>query len=201
MLLDKPLRLCHGAGNGVDTACLMTATNMLIGCGNKGDEAVCVCPVLRAFIITTNDCMPDALRQELYGPLPWLLIGTKTDDIGVMVRRAEILSDAAQELAEYAEYAAKSAKYAAESAKYAAEYAAEYAAKSAKYAAEYAKYAAEYAAEYAAKDAKYAAEYAAAERRIWTICRDALVRAAEVGSKTPTEIVMTPDEICAALSK
>jgi len=157
MLLDKPLRLCHGAGNGVDTACLMTATNMLIGCGNKGDEAVCVCPVLRAFIITTNDCMPDALRQELYGPLPWLLIGTKTDDIGVMVRRAEILSDAAQELAEYAEYAAKSAKY--------------------------------------------AAEYAAAERRIWTICRDALVRAAEVGSKTPTEIVMTPDEICAALSK
>jgi len=179
MLLDKPLRLCHGAGNGVDTACLMTATNMLIGCGNKGDEAVCVCPVLRAFIITTNDCMPDALRQELYGPLPWLLIGTKTDDIGVMVRRAEILSDAAQELAEYAEYAAKSAKYAAE----------------------YAKYAAEYAAEYAAKAAKYAAEYAAAERRIWTICRDALVRAAEVGSKTPTEIVMTPDEICAALSK
>ena len=105
MLLDKPLRLCHGAGNGVDTACLMTATNMLIGCGNKGDEAVCVCPVLRAFIITTNDCMPDALRQELYGPLPWLLIGTKTYDIGVMVRRAEILSDAAQELAEYAEYA------------------------------------------------------------------------------------------------
>ena len=163
MLLDKPLRLCHGAGNGVDTACLMTATNMLIGCGNKGDEAVCVCPVLRAFIITTNDCMPDALRQELYGPLPWLLIGTKTDDIGVMVRRAEILSDAAQELAEYAAEAAKSAEY----------------------------------AEYAAKSAKYAA----AERRIWTICRDALVRAAEVGSKTPTEIVMTPDEICAALSK
>lgn len=199
MLLDKPLRLCNGAGNGVDTACLMTATNMLIGRGDKGDEAVCVCPVLRAFIITTNDCMPDDLRQELYGPLPWLLIGTKTSDVSVMVRRAEILSEAAQELAKYA---AKSAEYAEYAAMY-AKYAARYAAKSAEYAksaAMYAKYAAMYAAMYAAESAK-SAEYAAEQRRIWMLCRDALVRAAEVGSKTPVEIVMTPDEICAALSK
>ena len=190
MLLDKPLRLCNGAGNGVDTACLMTATNMLIGRGDKGDEAVCVCPVLRAFIITTNDCMPDDLRQELYGPLPWLLIGTKTSDVSVMVRRAEILSEAAQELAKSAaKSAAESAKYAAKSADDAAKSAAMYADDAAMYAAESAKYAAMYA------------DDAAEQRRIWMLCRDALVRAAEVGSKTPVEIVMTPDEICAALSK
>lgn len=69
MLLDRPLKLCRGAGNGVDSACLMTAANMLTGNGARGDEAVCVCPVIRAFIIPTNDCMADDLRQELYGPL------------------------------------------------------------------------------------------------------------------------------------
>lgn len=77
MLLDKPLKLCSGAGNGVDQACLMTATNMLIGQPKLGDRATCVCTLLREFIIPTNDAMPNGMRQKHYGLLPWEIIGTK----------------------------------------------------------------------------------------------------------------------------
>lgn len=195
MLLDKPLRLTHGAGNGIDTACLMTAANMLIGKGAMGDDCECVCPVLRAFIIPTNDAMPLDLLAELYGPLAWEIIGTRTDDIGVMVRRAEILAAAANELARYA---AKSAKSASKYARYVAKYA-----KSAAMYAEYAGFAA-HAADAAAYAATHAAAYAANDtesRRIWTLCRDVIRAAAAIGDRRPIECAITTKQLCDSLSK
>lgn len=96
MLLDTPLRLCYGAGDGKTEACLMTATNMLIGQPEQEDKAVCVCPTLRGFIITTNDGMPGELRQLLYGDLPWEIIGTRTDDKEAMADRLAVFQRLAE---------------------------------------------------------------------------------------------------------
>ena len=83
----RVLNLCHGEGNGVDSACLMTASNMLIGKGHEGDQNSCVCPILQRFIIRTNDLMPVELLGELYGPLAWEIIGTRNDDRSVIEAR------------------------------------------------------------------------------------------------------------------
>jgi hypothetical protein len=91
--LDRVLRLTHGKGNGVDAACLMTASNMLIGRGADGDQNGCVCPIITAFIIPTNDDIPEALLGELYGPLLYEILGTRTDDFEVMKRRAYVFTD------------------------------------------------------------------------------------------------------------
>jgi hypothetical protein len=87
------IRLSHGAGNGVNSACLMTASNMLIGKGNLGDTSTCQCDLIRAFVIRTNDKMPLDLLEELYGPLCWEIIGTKTDDREVIQKRAFAFAD------------------------------------------------------------------------------------------------------------
>ena len=89
----RVIKLCSGKGNGIDTACLMTASNMLIGRGEDGDENSCVCPVLREFIIQTNDVMPDDLRAELYGPLVFEILGTRNDDVEVLRQRALAMAD------------------------------------------------------------------------------------------------------------
>ena len=89
----RVLNLCHGKGNGVDTACLMTASNMLIGKGEDGDFNSCVCPILRTFIIKTNDRMPLRFLGELYGPLVWEIVGTRNDDMEVRKARAFKLAD------------------------------------------------------------------------------------------------------------
>ena len=89
------IKLTHGQGNGINKACLMTASNMLIGKGQDGDKNSCVCPVIRKFIILTNDKMPESLLGEIYGPLIWEILGTKTDDIEVMRQRAYLFADTA----------------------------------------------------------------------------------------------------------
>ena len=89
----RVLNLCHGQGNGVDSACLMTASNMLIGKGEDGDRNSCVCPILREFIIKTNDRMPLEFLGGLYGPLVWEIVGTRNDDMEVMEARAFKLVD------------------------------------------------------------------------------------------------------------
>jgi hypothetical protein len=182
MLLDKPICLCKGAGNGVDQACLMTAANMLCGKGDMGDaaEGSCVCPIIRAFIIPTNDRMPSNLRSELYGPLAWEIVGTASDDRAVWVRRAGIFADAAAELAKIAA-AADAAAYAV----YAA---------AAGYAAAYAAYAA------AANAAAANADADDVQRQIWTICRDAILSACAVGDKRPVERTITAQQLVGALS-
>lgn len=89
----RVINLCHGEGNGVNTACLMMATNMLIGRGQDGDDAKCVCPVLRRFIIATNDGLPEDKLGELYGDLAWEIIGTRTNDLQVMLKRTFAMVD------------------------------------------------------------------------------------------------------------
>jgi len=84
----RRINLTHGRGNGVDSACLMTATSMLIGKPEELDECSCVCPIIRAFVIKTNDSMPKQLLGDLYGPLIWEIPGTHTEDTGVIVQRA-----------------------------------------------------------------------------------------------------------------
>lgn len=75
------INLCHGAGNGVDSACVMTASNMLIGKGYHGDTNSCVCPLIREFVIATNDAIPLELLGELYTPLIWEILGTRNPDV------------------------------------------------------------------------------------------------------------------------
>lgn len=65
----------------------MTASNMLIGRGQDGDNNSCVCPLLRTFIIITNDAMPERILGEVYGPLVWEVLGTRTDDPAVLMKR------------------------------------------------------------------------------------------------------------------
>ena len=86
-------QLTHGEGNGVDRACLMTASNMLIGRGEDGDKNHCVCDVIRAFVIVTNDAMPEHLLGPLYGPLTIEILGTRTNDPSVLVARAMAFAD------------------------------------------------------------------------------------------------------------
>ena len=89
----RVLNLCHGKGNGVDKACLMTASNMLIGKGKHGHYNSCVCPILQRFIFRTNDRMPVELLGELYGPLAWEIIGTRNDNRSVIEARVFKLVD------------------------------------------------------------------------------------------------------------
>jgi hypothetical protein len=87
------IKLTHGAGNGVDAACLMTASNMLIGRGKDGDDNSCVCEILRNFIIPINDSMPLDLLTEHFGPLTWEILGTRTDDEDVKQQRMYAFAD------------------------------------------------------------------------------------------------------------
>lgn len=225
----KIIHLTHGAGNGVDTACLMTASNMLCGRGADGDYNSCVCLVIRSFIITTNDAMPEALLGELYGPLAWEILGTRTDDPSVERQRAYRFSDwAVREVAPIAldakglhEQAAKlrglepvvdqPTAADAGNAAYAASYAADAgnaanaayagnAATSASYAACAAAYAA-YAGADAAHAACAAAAYAGADAEtIWRKCPDIIREVAAIGDRRPVETVIGHDELADALA-
>ena len=213
----RVIHLTHGAGNGVDKACLMTASNMLIGRGEDGDQNSCVCPLLREFIIPTNDAMPEEMLGELYGPLAWEILGTKTEDTDVLVQRALAFADwALREVCgvncdpivdERTAYAAKvaagnagnaayatkdtadAAAYAADAAAYAA-----YAAKADANAAATTAYAAEVAAGNAAYAAKDAAAYAAAKdakadanAAVWRKCPGIIRHVAAIGGTRPKE--------------
>ena len=215
------IKLTHGTGNGIDKACLMTASNMLIGKGQDGDNNSCVCPVIRSFIIKTNDKMPENLLGEIYGPLIWEILGTKTADIEVMQQRAYLFADAAvREFASFVlekigfneratnlrnlpkiidENTAKLAvadadAYAAEKAAYAAVRAARAANADATNA-----YAAD-AAYVAAAAAAYAADAADAESRwIWERCAELIIAACKIGDKRPVEPCLTEDQLCEML--
>lgn len=91
------LKLCRGKGNGRDTACLATAVAILSGEPWALDDPSCLCPVIRDFIIGTNDAMPDELRHQFYGDLPWLLLGTRTDDYVVVEERTRMLVEFARQ--------------------------------------------------------------------------------------------------------
>lgn len=88
----RVIQLTHGAGNGKDKACLMTASNMLIGRPQDKDKNHCVCPVIQQFIVITNDTMPEPLLGPLYGDLAWEILGTRTTNFEITRRRAFYLS-------------------------------------------------------------------------------------------------------------
>lgn len=202
MLLDKPLKLCRGAGNGIDKACLMTAANMLIGRGDAGDEAVCTCEVLRGFILRTNDAMHWQTRRRLYGPLPWSLVGTRTTDVKVHLRRAEILALALRKMRTLAVNDLRDdVKLSpADNMKFGAFF----------YLSVAKRRAAEADADtlatccFSANSAGYAAiaygRLANHSTPIWEVCRDALVEAIAVGNKTPVELQQTPEKLVAVLN-
>ncbi len=87
----RVVKLVHGAGDGVSKACLMTASNMLIGQGENRDQNSCVCRILQAFIVITNDNMPLEILSDLYGPLVWEILGTTSDDEAVQSERSRAM--------------------------------------------------------------------------------------------------------------
>ena len=199
MLLDRPLKLCRGPGNGVDQAGLMTATNMLSGCGDAGDAAVCTCEVLRDFIVRTNDAMHWRTRRRLYGPLPWSLVGTRTTDSEVHRRRAEILVLSVSKMRELAikDLRDGASLKAAHANKFSSFYCLNLSKKS-KPEERFGLYRCS-----VIEAARAASLYGAAANSgvpIWEACRDALVEAIAVGSKTPVELKQTPEKLVAVLN-
>ncbi len=93
------VKLCKGAGDGIKTACLATAVGLING--EIGDRPSCLCPVIREFIITTNDLLPDYLREKYYGELPWELVGTNTDDKEIQSKRLIVFLDWSKKLLKY----------------------------------------------------------------------------------------------------
>ena len=222
----RVINLTHGAGNGIDTACLMTASNMLIGRGEDGDNNSCVCSLLRLFIVLTNNPMPLPLLRELYGPLAWEILGTRNDDPAVMRARAcafadwsvrEIapltlesigLSAEADKLRSLSEIVDdQSARAAADAARAAADAAdaadADDAADDADYAARAAADAADAddaddAADDAARAARAAAD-AARSANAWRKCPEIIRRVSAIGDKRPVECVIDAEQLARAL--
>lgn len=96
----RTIKLCHGPGNGINEACLMTASNMIIrdddeisilSSREELDENDKVCPIIREFIIVSNDSIPINILGELYTPFVWEILGTNTNDINIMIERVRIL--------------------------------------------------------------------------------------------------------------
>lgn len=84
----RVITLCEGAGNGKNTACLLTASNMVRGEGECLDSNPTVDAFLDGFIPNTNDWMPGNLRNEIYSPFIWEINGTFTDDPDIIKQRA-----------------------------------------------------------------------------------------------------------------
>lgn len=201
MLLDRPIKLCHGPGNGVDQACLMTASNMLVGNAGLGDEASCQCLVIRHFIIPTNDQMPIELLWELYGPLAWDIVGTATGDKEVMSQRAEAFASLARTvcaavlekayrrggLVNSGQYLEAMVTGSTEMDRPTArsEIKSEYAASIIVHGA------------YCLSDCEHKV---IKDRTYWEACRDAILEACAIGDKRPVELAMTPQQLCESLS-
>ena len=174
----RVINLTHGAGNGVDKACLITASNMLIGRGEDLDVNTCVCPLLREFIIITNDKMPLPLLRELYTPLIWEILGTRNDDIEVLQKRAFCFADwAVRDICKIKcdpIVDIESTKAAADSAANAA---------------------------YAANAAIAAARAAvSASTGVWKKCPEIIRKVAAIGDKRPVETVMGEEKLRCLLS-
>jgi len=192
----RVINLTHGEGNGIDKACLMTASNMLIGKPEDLDNNSCVCPLLREFIIITNDGMPLELLRELYTPLIWEILGTRNDDPVILKKRAYCFADWAVrdicnlDVAEIVDIETALTAYAVANA----------AAKAAAYAAAYNFTYATYNAVDAAADAAYSAANAAADAAadavaIWEKCPEIIRKVAAIGDKRPVEIVLSETEL------
>ena len=199
----RVINLTHGAGNGIDTACLMTASNMLIGRGEDGDNNSCVCSLLRLFIVLTNNPMPLPLLRELYGPLAWEILGTRNDDPAVMRARACAFAD--WSVREIAPLTLESIGLSAEADKLRSlseivdDQSARAAADAARAAADAADAAdADDAADDAARAARAAAD-AARSANAWRKCPEIIRRVSAIGDKRPVECVIDAEQLARAL--
>ncbi len=90
------MKMVHGAGDGKKTGCLMTLSNVLVGHSEDLDKTTQhnqVCTVLRSFIISTNDTIPDTILGEVYAPLAEKILGTITKDPKIMQERAIMFAE------------------------------------------------------------------------------------------------------------
>ena len=88
-ILDT-LHLNAGAGDDLDTACVMQAVAYIAG-EPWSDHPECACPVITAFMISWNDGSTDEQRQELKRYIP-LLVGSRSTP-EVEARRGRLASD------------------------------------------------------------------------------------------------------------
>lgn len=193
----RVIRLTHGAGNGVDKACLMTASNMLIGRGADGDNNSCVCQVLRGFIVRTNDRMPESLLGELYGPLAWEILGTRNDDRTVMLQRADMLFRWTRDLLN--ENWAGSPYWATKSLDYAAGCYAEADQATCKVVAMLALHTCSTTLGLVAGDLAECS-YASRIKNIWPLFPEIIRRVASIGDKRPVECVIDCEQLADALA-
>lgn len=87
----RVVRLCRGSGDGKTTACLTTAISIISGRPEELDEPSCLCTHIAALARPLNDDMEDDVRACVLGDLPWMLIGTVTDDREVLEARAHLV--------------------------------------------------------------------------------------------------------------
>jgi hypothetical protein len=91
---DLPRVLCAGPGDGVNTACWMTAVSMYAGKGASWrDQPACVCRVIRPACVSVNDMMTQSERVRYIWPRRFLPVDTATTDFAVRQARACIAAD------------------------------------------------------------------------------------------------------------
>src|SRR4051812_30936139 len=93
---DMSMSFTHGAGDGKKTGCLMTMSNILVGKPeqlDKTNQSNLVCTVMRSFIISTNDTIPEETLGKVYGPLAEKILGTITSDLKIMQERAIMFAE------------------------------------------------------------------------------------------------------------
>lgn len=89
------MKFVHGMGDGKKTGCLMTMSNALIGRPEDLDKSKhnLVCLVMRSFIVSTNDTIPEEILGRVYAPLAEQILGTITKDPKVMQERAIMFAE------------------------------------------------------------------------------------------------------------
>lgn len=106
------MKLVKGKGNGIDTACLLSAASLKAGL-KFSDMPECVCPTIRAVSIRLNDhpwWRDDEERTAILGPLVDRIIGTagspklQAKRANLAVKRASTYDAAAYTHAAYAPY-------------------------------------------------------------------------------------------------
>ena len=83
----QTIKLCRGMGEMGVSHCVMAATSIVAG-ESCSDKPASVCPKIAAALRVINDrCPNDAMREQLLGHLPWLIIGTR-GTLGDQIERA-----------------------------------------------------------------------------------------------------------------
>lgn len=93
----ETIELLSGGHPPDDGLCVMEAVAWLAG-ETHSDHPTCACPVISGFLRRLNDRLPDDLRQQLKPLIP-RLIGSRSTDRAVVLRRAHLAADWANGIA------------------------------------------------------------------------------------------------------